>query len=190
MAGAFQASAFQNNAFQVGGVVDTVPPATAVIDLSQSVNRPQIIDTYLGPSIGWVEKLVRSSILINVPGTYAIKYAGTILVNIADPQAAFILPDVGKWLQDLGGLPPSDFDGSIWVKDLGGKAGTFNIKVFALAGQLIDGSPTFTLIQNRQIAKFVPLNDLSGWYVGALLAALGLGSVLTYLTDLGGMLCA
>lgn len=52
-------------------------------------------------------------------------------------------------------------------KDVGGKAGTFNILLVPNGAETIDGLPNYTLNVNRQAVTLVPFNDGTnvGWFI-------------------------
>jgi hypothetical protein len=136
-------------------------------DLDQSGTAFQKVRTYLGPSLGWVEKFVKPTLLVTTPGTTTLMTGvSVVLVNVAG-LVTINLPDVRAWYAENACLPVTALERSIWIKDFGGHAQAFNISVVPFGTQTIDLlAQAFTLIQNRQLLRLWPINDMSGWFSG------------------------
>ena len=64
-------------------------------------------------------------------------------------------------------MPATGVERAIWVKDIGGNAGSFNITVSPYGADNIDAmNASFIIIQNYQLLRLYPLSDLSGWFSG------------------------
>jgi len=135
-------------------------------DLDQSGNSYQDVDVYLGPSLGWTTVRVRPETLVTVGGsTTLLPDASVVLVNVA-ATVTLNLPNVATWVKEIGARPTTAFERSIYIKDFGQNAGTFNITVHPFAGQRIDGSLSDYVINNTgQMLRLYALNDFSGWYI-------------------------
>lgn len=142
----------------------------AVQDLDKSGNGFQRARVYLGPTLGWVMAQVQPSQLIDTAGAHTLgSGSGIVFVDVAG-AVTITLPDVTKWVLQGANpapyIPASAFGRSIWIKDLGYNATANNITVNPHAGQTIDGLASFDIIQDGQLIRLYPLNDLSGWFVG------------------------
>lgn len=144
-------------------------PATlnANADLDQSGNSFQTVQVYMGPSLGWMTVQVKPSQSVIAAGAVTLASgASLVFVNVAG-LVTINLPDVKKWLQEAAYLPAVGFERAIWIKDLGGNANANNITVTPFGTQTIDLlNQNFTIIQNHQLLRLYPLNDLSGWFSG------------------------
>lgn len=135
-------------------------------DLDQSGSSWQKVRAWLGPSLGWGEVQVRPTRTISAGGTFSIVGGDqVILVNVA-ATVNVQLPDVRLWVQETANQPATGFERSIWVKDLGGNAASFNITITPFGTQKIDLQSSFVMNAARQFVRLYPLNDLTGWYVG------------------------
>lgn len=137
-------------------------------DLDKSGYGFQRVRTYLGPSLGWVDEIVQPATSITVGGTHTVQPGESLLLVDVAATVTIQLPDVVKWMQQTGGQPATGFDRSITVKDIGGNANNFNIIVAPFGQQTIDNIQQSTVISiAREIIRFVPLNDMTGWVVQA-----------------------
>jgi hypothetical protein len=136
-------------------------------DLDQSGFAFQRLNTYLGPSLGWVQTRVKPERFITVGGTYTLTPDdGVVLVNVAS-AVTLNLPTARTWMLESAYNPATAFERAIWVKDLGGNAAAFNITIQPTGGDQIDTSGVAKVISTAfQILRFYPLSDLTGWFVG------------------------
>ena len=137
-------------------------------DLDQGGQTYQWTKVWMGPSLGWVYQQVHPILQIVAAGTYTLgPNTSVVTVNVAG-LVTLNLPDVVGWLKEPVYSPMVAFERSIWIKDIGGNAGAFNITVNPFGSQTIDAlvSTPFTLIQNRAILRLYPLADQSGWFQG------------------------
>jgi hypothetical protein len=144
-----------------------VPPPTTRGDLFQ-LDRGlpyQGVQTYLGPTLGWVQNWVRPE---RVYTSSPINVTSRDSVVLIDQQnlVTVNLPDVSAWMREPFYQIYSPFERAIWIKDIGGYGGAFNITIIPSGSQTIDGQPTFVMVMNRAIARLYPRNDLTGWYSG------------------------
>lgn len=139
-------------------------------DLDKSGNAFQRTKVYLGPTLGWVEVFVQPSQLIDAAGTYDLGAGSSMVFVDVAGAVIFNLPNLTDWMQQTANPteynPASGFAREIWIKDLGYNASANNITINAHAGQTIDGEAQFTIVQDGQLIRLYPLNDLSGWFVG------------------------
>jgi hypothetical protein len=147
-------------------IVIVPPPSTRgdLFQLDQGLPY-QGVQTYLGPTLGWVQNWVRpertyTSSPINVTSRDSV-----ILIDEQNPVTVN-LPDVSAWMREPFYQIYSPFERAIWIKDIGGYGGAFNITIVPFGSQTIDGQPTFVMVMNRAIARLYPRNDLTGWYSG------------------------
>jgi hypothetical protein len=131
------------------------------MDQDQSGNAFQQTRVTLGPSPGPTNVQIQPAIILTAPGVYTLSVGTSlVLVNVTG-AISFVLPDVVAWQRQ----PGAAFERAIWIKDLGGHAGSFPITVFPFATQVIDKQPTYTISTNFAIARIYPIFDLSGWFV-------------------------
>lgn len=137
------------------------------MDLDQGGFTYQKVRVWMGPSLGWVDQQVKPNFNIVIAGTFNLP-AGTsiVLINVAG-LVTVNLPSVAAWLKEPACNPMTAFERALWIKDLGGNAQAFNITVAPFGTDKIDNlGISFTIVQNRQLLRLYPLNDLSGWMSG------------------------
>lgn len=136
-------------------------------DLDQSGQYFQSTKVYLGPSLGWRMVQVQPTRTITAAGTTTLDAGDSVVfVNVAG-AVTVNLPDVRLWMGQNYSRPMTGFERAIWVKDLGGNAAANNITVHPFTGQKIDNLLSdFVIVQNRQLLRLYPLNDLTGWFSG------------------------
>jgi hypothetical protein len=134
------------------------------VDLDQG-GFPQRQNIYLGPTLGWVPLRVKPERYIVGGGNYTLgPDDGVVLVNT--PAAVTLaLPDVSQWMNEPFGQPLTAFERAVWVKDIGGYAGSFHITVNAFPGQKIDTANSAVIKTFFGVLRLYPLADLSGWFV-------------------------
>jgi hypothetical protein len=136
------------------------------MDLDQSGHSWQIVKAYLGPSLGWVECRVNPSITLTAAQTYNVQPGDSIIFVQVAGNVIINLPDVRAWVQETAYIPATGFERAVVVKDLG-NAAFFPIIINPFGTQSIDAlAQPFTIYQNRQLVRFFPFNDMSGWYSG------------------------
>jgi hypothetical protein len=195
MTTAFQVNAFQNNAFQVTGQVPPVPVGFHGLDQLDMGNLFQAMNTYLGPTLGWVKTFIvpARTVTAGMVSSYAaedgaspyVSEAGSLLyvtetgtgnvtigsgdtvifVNSIAPISLY-LPDVALWAKEPIYQPYNTYDRALWIKDRGGNAALANITIFPFGAQTIDLQPMAQIVTNFELLRFYPLNDLTGWYLG------------------------
>jgi hypothetical protein len=127
---------------------------------------------WLGPSLGWGFLPVAPEIIFTTPTPITILPGmSVVLIKLPAPQPVLVnLPDVNLWVTqafDLG-RTRSNLDRSILVKDVGGTCSAANpFTIMPLGTQRIDGQPSISLQGTFSWAKLFPLNDLTGWFMGA-----------------------
>jgi hypothetical protein len=137
------------------------------MDLDQSGNGWQVARVYLGPSLGWVNVQIKPTRLVTAAGTSSILPGDSIILVNATGAVALNLPDVRLWVQEPAYQPATAFERVLYIKDLGGNAAANPITITPFGTQTIDLlAQNFTIVQNRQVIRLYPLNDLSGWWVG------------------------
>jgi hypothetical protein len=134
------------------------------VDLDQG-GFPQRQPVYLGPTLGWQLLRTKPERYIVGGGSYTLgPDDGVVLVNT--PAAVTLnLPDVTKWSNEPFGQPVTAFERAIWVKDIGGYAGSFHITVTAFPGQTIDAASSAVISTFFGVLRLYPLVDLTGWFV-------------------------
>lgn len=146
-------------------------------DLDQGGRGYQRVRAYQGPSLGWVDKIVKPVVLVQ--GAIAVRVVqpgdGVIMIDTVPGGSAQVnLPDVTQWVQSPGYQPATPLEGAIWIKDIGGNASSCTIFVYPFAGQKIDNlAGPFQIVQNRQLIRLYPIVEwhyppglYTGWFVG------------------------
>ena len=143
------------------------PPPEPSGDMDRSGFGYQGIAVYQGHSLGWTRALVKNQRRITTGGTFSVAPGDcVILVNSTSP-VILLLPRVSLWMREPLGVPVVGFERAIWIKDYGSYASAINITVTPFAGDKIDNlAQDFTIIQDRQLLRLYPLNDLTGWISG------------------------
>ena len=133
-------------------------------DLDQSGSSWHKVRTWLGPSLGWVDTQVKPTRTISVAGSYQV-FPGDGIIFVSVPGAVTLaLPDVKLWVSEFAYQPATAFERALWIKDLGGFAGSNPITIQPLAGQSIDLLPSaITINVNRSLVRLYPLTALTGW---------------------------
>lgn len=110
---------------------------------------------------------VKPETLITSAGSYTVQPGDSILlVNVAG-LVTTMLPSVARWVKENYYNPSTGFERALYIKDYGGNANAFNITVTPNGTDKIDNfSASFTIVQNRQLLRLYPLNDLTGWWSG------------------------
>jgi len=136
------------------------------MDLDQSGNAWQRARTYLGPTLGWLDVQVKPTRFITTAGTYTVAPGDSVIfVNVAG-AVTINLPDVRLWVNEYAYQPATGFERAIWIKDLG-NAAAFPIQIVPFGTQKIDKTlATMTIVQNRQLVRLYPFNELDGWWSG------------------------
>jgi hypothetical protein len=154
----------------------------------------QSVNVWLGPTLGLVSEYVRpefvypntqitigpkdSVALVNTSlasSPFALIRGGSAIVDglgesvVELPTSSgptVFLPDVVAWAREPFYSLYTPFERAIWIKDIGGNAVMNNITIVPFGTQMIDGATSYTIATNFGIARFYPLNNLQGWYVG------------------------
>jgi hypothetical protein len=136
------------------------------VDLDQGGLICQKQNVYLGPTLGWLPLRVKPERYIVGGGSYTLSPDdGVVLVNT--PAAVTLtLPDVSKWMNEAFGQPVTAFERTIWIKDIGGYAGSFFITANAFPGQKIDTANSAVINTFFGVLRLYPLVDQSGWFIG------------------------
>jgi len=135
-------------------------------DLDQSGNGYQQVMAYNGPSLGWVLTRVKPQVAVT-SASYTVQPGDSILLVNRAGVVTILLPSVARWVKETAYNPSVGFERAIFIKDYGGNAATFNITVTPNGADTIDAlAMSFTIVQNRQLLRLYPLNDLSGWFSG------------------------
>jgi hypothetical protein len=153
----------RDQAVGIGGAAEETLMA---VDLDQGGFAFQKQNTYLGPTLGWLPLRVKPERYITGGGSYTLSPDdGVVLVNV--PAAVTLtLPNVAQWMNESFGQPLTAFERTIWVKDIGGYAGSFPITVNAFTGQKIDTASSATINTFFGVLRLYPLADQSGWFIG------------------------
>jgi hypothetical protein len=144
-------------------------------DLDQGGHGYQRVRTWKGPSLGWQDTIVKPVFLVQQPAWLIQPGDSIIMVDTTIGYSTSIyLPDAVSWVQQPGYHPATGFEGSIWIKDIGGQASFMPIFVYPFSGQKIDNlAGPFQIVQNRQLLRLYPIvewryppGEFIGWFTG------------------------
>ena len=100
-----------------------------MVDLDQSGTSRQWLRTYLGPSVGWIERPYQNLQPITVAGTYTIDPSTNLVeVNVAG-AVTIVLPSCQTPAAGAQAQPRLFASNPITVIDIGGNAATNNITI-------------------------------------------------------------
>ena len=135
-------------------------------DLDQGGQRSRKLRVYAGPTIGWREVYAKPQVVITAASYTVLVGDGIILLNLAGVQT-INLPSVSAWVNNLILFSDNPFEEAVWIKDFGGNAAVNNKTIHPFGTDKIDNlAQDFPIVQNRQLLRLYPLNDLTGWYSG------------------------
>ena len=133
-------------------------------DLDQGGTARQWVNTYLGPSVGWV-RLPGSNILSITTGGTTVVALGTslVIINVA-ALVTVTLPTAIHPSVSAGVIPPPFADIPITIVDVGGNAATYNITIQPASGsENIMGLSLIKLTASYGGISIRPSNALKGW---------------------------
>lgn len=152
------------------------------VDLDKSGNPYHRTKINLGPTLGVVELPLIPTATVTTGGTTTIAPGDSVVLVDVAAAVTINLPDVTEWVKQSTGRPATGFERALWVKDIGGNAGTFNITVHPFSGQRIDKSLSDVAVNvNFQLLRLYPLFDLSGWYIESGVLTVSSGANITFL---------
>lgn len=131
------------------------------LDLDQGGTNREWVQTYMGPSVGWVSLPGRNLLEITAPGTYSIDYS-TNLVHINTTGAVVLnLPAATNPTTVPAGAQPGRFGkSSIGIVDISGAP---NVTINPVGGETILNQASLGL--HTAYAGFIlyPSNLFHGW---------------------------
>ena len=134
------------------------------LDLDQGGTSREWVNTYLGPSVGWLRLPSRNLLEITAAGTYILNLSTNLVhVNVAG-AVTVILPVATNPSVPAGVLPGKYGKVSIGIVDIGGFAGANPITI-----QPASGAETIMSLASIQITSafggfiLYPSNTLRGW---------------------------
>ncbi len=193
MSGAFQKGAFQSPGFQVQDSSIIIGDS---VDLDKGGNlESQVIEVWLGPSLGQHNQQVRPTLTITSVGNYVVGAASTIIVAVTlPPVETSLISGVNSLVSGTNMLvanlqaqsttvPVSLQLQSVknWMQQQGDQPRThFDKSVWVkllgrqvcpiiavpFGNETIDGQPSVSLSPSLTVVRIYPLNDLSGWFLG------------------------
>jgi hypothetical protein len=122
---------------------------------------------WLGPSLGWVQEVVRPAATYTTSPITIGPKDSIVLVNVAGP-ATVNLPDVVTWMKEPAYNPYTPFERALWIKDMSGSAATNPITInafgasvvgamFAPGGAQYYGNPLTFMTSFVSMPKFAPI---------------------------------
>lgn len=137
-----------------------------MVDLDQGGMITRKTKVYRGPTLGWAECFAQPQTIVTTTPYTLVVGDGIILLNLAGVQT-INLPKCSEWVNKFLLTHDNPFELAIWIKDFGGNAAAFNKTIHPFAGDKIDNlAIDFTIVQNRQLLRLYPINDLTGWISG------------------------
>lgn len=129
-------------------------------DLDQGGTSREWVNTYLGPSVGWVRLPSRNLLEIIAAGTYNIDYS-TNLIHINTTGAVVLnLPSAQNTSVPAGVLPGKNGKIAISIVDISGAP---NVTIDPAAGETIVNAASLTLTNAYSGFILYPSNTLKGW---------------------------
>ena len=133
------------------------------VDLDQGGSFREWVNTYLGPSVGWVRLPGQNLLTITSAGTFTALY-GTSLVTVNVAGLVTInLPPAMHPVVPAGVLPGRFSDNPITIVDIGGHALASNITIVPAAGENIMGLANIKITINFGGFVLQPNSTLQGW---------------------------
>ena len=133
-------------------------------DLDQGGTSREWVNTYLGPTVGWVRSPVRSVLLITAGGTYTLNLSTTLAIINTTAAVTIILPSAKD--STIAGasavLPGVSIKNIVTIVDIGG---TPLITIQPAATETIMGIANITLNTAYGSYALRPDNILKGWSV-------------------------
>lgn len=137
-----------------------------VVDLDKSGRGFRRSRAYRGPTLGWTDVEVKPEVFVTTTPYDIQPEDGIILLNLAGVQTVN-LPKCSVWFNSITFYLDHAFELALWIKDYGGNATAFTKTIHPFAGDTVDNlAIDFTLVQNRQLLRLYPLNNLTGWISG------------------------
>jgi hypothetical protein len=134
------------------------------VDLDQG-GFAQRQSVYLGPTLGWQLLRTKPEMYITNGGSYTLGPDNGVVLVSTPATVTLTLPDVTKWSNEPFGQPVTAFERTIWIKDIGGYAGSFHITVTAFPSQTIDTASSAVINTFFGVLRLYPLADQSGWFI-------------------------
>jgi hypothetical protein len=130
---------------------------TAVID--QSGTFREWVNTYLGPSIGWIMLQAGSVIRLTVGGTYTAEVGVPNFLFYGNTPLTFRLLSVIP----TQGTPYRYGQQPIRIVDAGGHAGSANITIQPFGSETINGAGSIVINTNFGALNLLPDPLIPGW---------------------------
>lgn len=133
-------------------------------DLDQGGTSREWVQTYMGPSVGWVLAPKRNVLVITAAGSYNLDYSTTLVeVNVAG-AVVIILPSAIDPGVPAGALPGKYIKPPITIVDIGGFAQAHPISIQPFSGaENILGFAQIQISANFGGYTLSPSNALKGW---------------------------
>ena len=118
----------------------------------------------LGPTLGEIKEFILPQVYIQDNTTLGPKHS-VVLVNTVG-LITVQLPDVQAWILESYYNPYTNFQRSLWIKDMAGNAG--NITIIPFGSQTIDAASSYVILLNYGMVRLYPIlgNPGMGWYSG------------------------
>lgn len=133
-------------------------------DLDQGGTAREWVDTYMGPSIGWVRAPRRNPLVITVAGTYTLTYSTNLVEVNCNGAVTITLPSAIDPKVPAGTLPGNYVKSPITIVDIGGFAGANPITIQPASGaENVLGLPSIQITANFGGFSLNPSNAQKGW---------------------------
>ena len=130
-------------------------------DLDQGGTFREWVDTYMGPSVGWVHAPARSILKITTAGTYALNLSTTLVIVDTTAAVTITMPSALDPTIPAGALPGPYVKSIITIVDI---AGTPNVTINPISGaETIMGLASITLKTAYGSYSLQPNSTFAGW---------------------------
>jgi hypothetical protein len=136
---------------------------TSQLDLDQGGTSREWVNTFLGPSVGWVRLPARNLLNITAAGTYTLDLS-TNLVHVNVVGAVTInLPSTQDPSVPAGVLPGKFGKVAVGIVDIGGNGNAHPITIVPAAGETIMNDASIQITSDYGGFILYPSNSLKGW---------------------------
>lgn len=134
---------------------------TSQTDLDQGGTSREWVNTYLGPSVGWVRYPLRSTLIISAAGTYALNLSTTLVIINTTAAVTLTMPSAKDASVPAGAQPGLYVKAIVNIVDV---SGTPNVTIDPISvSETIMGLASISLKTAYGSYSLRPDNTFSGW---------------------------
>lgn len=134
---------------------------TSQTDLDQGGTFREWVNTYMGPSVGWVRAPARSVLTITATGTYALNLSTTLVVIDTTAAVTLTMPSAKDASVPAGAQPGPYVKAIVNIVDISGAPA---VTIDPISGaETIMGLVSITLNTPYGSYSLRPDNTFSGW---------------------------